>query len=361
MNLRVEKSFGAGRGAQARLRGRNLETTVRRLFLIGLASAVWPAVAGANDSTAHLGAGGLVLARTDAIAMKEERLVISEKEITVDYVFANQTDADIESVVAFPMPEIAGSPYEVPSLPDAEDDNFIDFSVTMAGSAIQTALDQRARAVGVDVTDALAEHDVPLMPFGDDTIAALQKLPENVAADFLARGLIVIDEYDDGSGWKRVRTPFWSLQSTYWWRAGFPAGRDVAVSHRYAPSVGSSVGLMFLEDGRPGGDALAEYRRRYCMDRAFEEALGRAARRSPDGYNGLTETRLSYVLGTGGHWAGGTIGRFTLVVDKGDADALVSFCGTGVRKTGPTTFEMTAQDFTPPDSLNVLIVRRIDN
>ena len=71
--------------------------------------AAWPALA--NDSTAELGTGGLILSRTDAVRMVKEDLFISEEKVTVDYVFRNVTDADVSTIVAFPMPDIAGNPF----------------------------------------------------------------------------------------------------------------------------------------------------------------------------------------------------------------------------------------------------------
>ena len=63
---------------------------------------------------------------------------------------------------------------------------------------------------------------------------------------------------------------------------------------------------------------------------------------------------MSYVLTTANNWATG-IRDFRLVVDKGRADALVSFCGTNVRKISPTQFEMRATDFYPDRELEILI------
>ncbi|MBV8795464.1 MAG: DUF4424 family protein [Hyphomicrobiales bacterium] len=60
------------------------------------------------------------------------------------------------------------------------------------------------------------------------------------------------------------------------------------------------------------------------------------------------EEYLSYVITSGANWAG-PIGS------KGDT-ALVSFCGDGVRKIGPTTFEMIAKDYTPRRDIDVLLV-----
>jgi hypothetical protein len=69
------------------------------------------------------------------------------------------------------------------------------------------------------------------------------------------------------------------------------------------------------------------------------------------------ERRISYVLKTGANWAG-PIKTFHLVVDKGQPDRIVSFCGDGIKKISPTAFEMRASNFTPTRDLNILIVGR---
>jgi len=329
--------------------------TTRRFLLAGVVLAL-PSQAAANDSIAHVGAGGLILSRTDAISMDSEVLRIAETGVEVDYVFRNGTDKDVTTIVAFPMPDISGSPYDVPSLPHDTDDNFLDFSVTVDGAAVTPQLEQRAFAVGLDVTDELARYGIPVYPFKDVTSDALARLQQDVADDFVRRGLVALDTFDDGSGWQTVRVPLWELKSTYWWETTFPAGRSIPVSHRYLPSVGASVGLSFFLEGRFGGE-YDDYKQRYCMDEAFENAVRRAARESDDPYAAMNETRLEYVLTTGGNWATGVIGSFKLTIDKGAPENLVSFCGTGVRKTGPTTFEMTAQDFYPAKDIDVLILK----
>jgi hypothetical protein len=50
--------------------------------------------------------------------------------------------------------------------------------------------------------------------------------------------------------------------------------------------------------------------------------------------------------------------EFRMVVDKGDADSLVSFCGDNVRKIGDTQFEMKKTDFTPDRNLAILILKK---
>ncbi|MET3789973.1 DUF4424 domain-containing protein [Aquamicrobium terrae] len=325
-----------------------------RLCLSSLAMlAALPAFA--NDSMAELGTGGLILSRSDLIEMKSEDLFISRKQVRVDYVFANRSDEDISTIVAFPMPDISGGPDMMVAVPDNASDNFLDFRVTSDGTEITPQLEQKAFAVGLDVTGELQAAGIPLNPYAEDAYAKLAGLPDDVARDWQERGILMLNEYDDGSGWKTERTPLWSLRSTYWWKATFAAGKDVRVSHSYVPSVGATAGIGFFYDGKFQGD-YQDYKHRYCMDPAFENAVRKAASRNANGVPALSEYRMSYVLTTGSNWALGTIGDFRLTIDKGDAAALVSFCGTGVKKTGPTTFEMRAKNFYPERDIDILIL-----
>ncbi|MGE8103017.1 DUF4424 family protein [Allorhizobium sp. NPDC080224] len=65
--------------------------------------------------------------------------------------------------------------------------------------------------------------------------------------------------------------------------------------------------------------------------------------------------KIGGILTTGNNWYG-PIGDFRLTVDKLNPESIVSFCGQGVKKTGPTTFEMRAKDFYPERDLNILLV-----
>ncbi|RWC00503.1 DUF4424 domain-containing protein [Mesorhizobium sp.] len=309
----------------------------------------------ANDSIAELGTGGLILSRSDAVAMESEDLYISPEKVTVDYVFRNNTDKDVDAIVAFPMPDIEGDPNEMPAIPDGQSDNFLGFEVTIDGVAAKPQLEQKAFALGIDISADLKSQNVPFYPFGDAARAALAKLPQAVADDWVDRGLIIEDTADDGSGMKTVYVPFWQLRSTYWWRSTFPANKAVRVAHRYKPSVGGTSSVSFFYDGQFQGQ-YAAYKTRYCMDGAFENAIRKAAKGNPDGTPRYFENRIAYVLTTGGNWATGSIGKFKLTVDKGDPKNLVSFCGENVRKVGPTRFEMTAENFYPEHDIDILLL-----
>ncbi|TIT62302.1 MAG: DUF4424 domain-containing protein, partial [Mesorhizobium sp.] len=58
---------------------------LRYVLTTALALSAAPALA--NDSVAELGTGGLILSRSDAVAMQSEDLFISPQKVTVDYVF----------------------------------------------------------------------------------------------------------------------------------------------------------------------------------------------------------------------------------------------------------------------------------
>lgn len=325
-------------------------------LLLGLATAS-PALA--NDTTAELRPGGLVFVRSDVIAMEKEDLFISPDKVRVAYVFRNQSDADVDTVVAFPMPDIQADPYSNVAIPVTDSDNFLGFTVEVEGASIMPALEQKAFAAELDVTAALTASGIALNPYADGVYDAVQRLPDAIRADWTARGILLIETYDDGSGMRDYHAPSWRLKSTYWWRMTFPAGQPIDVRHAYKPSVGGTVGVTFLFEGKPNEPYFSEHRARYCMEDGFVNAVRRAGDQGADGFPPYYENWISYVLTTGANWAG-PIGEFRLTIDKGAPENLVSFCGTGVRKVGPTTFEMTASDFSPERDVEILLLRRFD-
>jgi len=310
----------------------------------------------ANDSMAELKTGGLAYVRSDVVTMEREDLFISLDRVTVDYVFRNVSEDDVDTIVAFPMPDITGSPYVAVPVPDEDSDNFLGFTVSVEGRQVRPALEQRAVAFGIDVTADLLEYDIPLTPLASSTYEALAELPEEVLADWQARGIIVYDIYDVGAGMEAHPSPVWTLQSTFWWRMTFPASARTRVSHQYAPSVGGTAGLAFLSWDGSKSDLYNDYAERYCMDAAFVRAVERRVASAGQNSAPLFESRISYILTTAQNWYG-PIGTFHLTIDKGRSENLVSFCGQGVTKTGPTTFELTAKDYYPERDLDVLILQ----
>jgi hypothetical protein len=292
----------------------------------------------ANDSTAQLAAGGLVLTKTDAIEMQAEDLHISRKAIRVRYRFVNTSGQNATVRVAFPMPDIGGPgffdhdiavPVEAPA-------NILGFTTLVDGQPVRTAVEQKAMVGPVDRTAWLSAHRIPLAPHLNESEAALAQLPVDLGKEATKLGLI------DEAG-----TPAWILRTTYHWLQPFPAGKPVTIEHRYTPSVGGTVMTGIGEDW--GQDTV----RRYCVEPSMVRSLARSSNKG--GGARYAENWLDYILVTGGNWKK-PIGDFRLVVDKGTPATLISFCGRGVRKIGPTTFEMRKQNWRPQQDLAILFL-----
>ena len=69
----------------------------------------------------------------------------------------------------------------------------------------------------------------------------------------------------------------------------------------------------------------------------------------------FTEQRIEYILVSGANWKA-PIGDFHMVVDKGAPANLVSFCADGVKKIGPTEFEVRHTNFTPTRDVSIVIL-----
>lgn len=309
----------------------------------------------ANDTMAVLGAGGLSFTRTDQISMVEEDLYISPSKVEVNYLFRNMSDRNVSTIVAFPMPRIGGSSDFMAGVPDTEKDNFMDFTVEQDGHAIAPQLQQRVLVHGIDFTEEVKRKGIPVMPLSEATTKAIAGLSPDVIKDWLVKGLIVDVNASEEFGGEPQYVATWELDTVFFWETVFPADRDVKVKHSYKPSLGGTTAMVFVQGGEPT-DMFEEYEEKYCIDDAFMKVATRleknqAANAGPYYF----EQWLSYILTTGSNWFG-AIEKFRLTVDKGSEKNYVSFCGEGLKKSGPTTFVMEATDFYPQKDLDILLL-----
>jgi hypothetical protein len=325
------------------------------LTALGLSGVAAPALA--NDSTAQMKTGGLEFVQTDDIEMAEEKLYVSPEKVTVEYRFHNKAAKDIEALVAFPMPDIAGGTELNVSVDLDAGDNFLGFTVNQDGRDIKPELQQQALVYGVDLTADLKAMSIPLVPNSNVSNAALEALQADKLERLKTLGLIRIEQWDDGNGMKDHPTAQWTLRSVYWWKTTYPAGKDVIVKHSYKTSVGGTVDITYLdENGQPKGEQWDDYLKRYCLDDSMVKVAQKSRKAGLANKGPLyVENWISYILMTGNNWAG-PIGKFTLTVDKGKPESIVSFCGEGLKKTGPTTFQMQKTDFYPERDLEILLL-----
>ncbi|MGN6489473.1 MAG: DUF4424 domain-containing protein [Devosia sp.] len=315
----------------------------------------------ANDTMSQLGTGGLVFLTSDKVSMESEDLTVGPEQVRVVYQFRNNGDADEHALVAFPLPDITGDGDFMVSVPSEDPENIFGFTTTFNGEPVDVELHQYAFAYGVDQTAVLNELGVPLIPYGSAVSDALDALAPEDQQRLRHLGMVIPMEYDIGNGMETHYTAVWTLKSTYTWEADFRAGETAEVVHQYKPSVGGTVAVTFLAPPYDGEDRAADYRKRYCTDDSFIEAVRKTMPNPDEPYSApFTESWISYVWSTGSNWSG-PIKKFHLTIDKGLPGNLVSFCWDGkVTKTSPTTFEMEARDWYPPwgRELEVLILNK---
>jgi hypothetical protein len=341
-----------------RLRGR-LRAPAARLSLVLLAAAACGSASG-NDSTAELTTGGLVLTRSADIEMRSEDLYVSPREIRVSYRFYNNAPADVTTIVAFPMPDITVADVGTSvTVPTSDPENLLGFSTTVDGAPVKASVMQKVvNRSGKDRTADLERLGVPLAPHLRSTDKAIEKLPRVAWDELRLLGLADAEEYSAGRAMRKSRpSPRWTLQTTYYWEQTFPAGREIAVEHRYRPSIGRSAQTMIGDPEAMKEGWFKTYAGKYCIDGDFIAAAERARKAARMKYGApFSEERISYRLATGANWAR-PIGLFRLVVDKGDAASLISFCGAGAKRVTPTQFEVRKEGFSPDQDLHILILR----
>lgn len=329
----------------------------RRTLLIAgaLAAIVAARAASANDSSAEKAAGGLVLRQNSDIDMVSEDLFVSTEQVRVRYVFRNRARQPRRVTVAFPMPDRDLS-YEM----ESEVAYPGDFHTLVDGRPVRMSVERKAMVGTVDRTAELVRLRIPVTPPEGERAGviadAIARMPRATQQRLARLGLIDAASLADSS---HQIIPMWTVKETWHWDQVFPAGRDLRVEHRYRPGVGGTAGVPLAHADWRNGENGREAQAEYCTDAAFLAALDRmSARAEREQANYPMEQRIRYILTTGGNWRS-PIGDFRMVVDKGRADNLVSFCAEGVRRISPTQFEVRHRNWRPDRDLAVLIVTTI--
>jgi hypothetical protein len=200
---------------------------------------------------------------------------------------------------------------------------------------------------------------LPVFPVGAQQLK-INELPQKTRQRAVAEGLLVESGTNDKG--LPLFEATWTLKTSVVRQQTFPPGKPVSVEHRYRSSVGMSFDSV-LRPGLRQTKALAaevsRYKTTFCVNDDFLKLVDALESSDKAKKAGIVERRISYVLTTGANWAG-PIKDFHLVVDKGQADRIVSFCGQdmqkGIQKISATQVDLHATDFTPSQDLNVLIL-----
>lgn len=332
--------------------------------LLASAALCMSGTAIADDSSAALGAGGLQLTQSADIRMAAEDLYVSPTKVRVRFDFANDSSKDIDTVVAFVLPDIDtgrfwGSPIGTVTTDPL---NFMGFKVTANGSAVPVQAEQRAIFKGRDVTDIVKAAGLPV----DTTIGNGGHLADNLSDAKLAvlvkAGLV---EHDKDSGVSPdspngSTITLWTVRTKFYWTQRFPAGKTVVFEQSYQPVTGETFfGQMELT---PPAKSENFYGQNFCFDAGTRGEIEKqlATAKAADHADGalLLAFTTDYVLTTGNNWKG-PIGRFHMTLDKEKPDAVLSLCWDGdLKKTGATTFEATRENFAPVRDIHMLVLQQ---
>jgi hypothetical protein len=301
--------------------------------------------------------GGRVFTKSTEVSVESEDLTITPETVTVRYVFLNQTATPVTTTVAFPLPDIDLAEGANVAIPSGDPVNFVGFATKVDGKPVNFTINQRAVLNDKDVTATLRSMGIPMMPIGAQQLK-INELPQQTRDRAVAAGLLLQSGTNDKG--EPLYEPTWTLKTSVVRQQTFPPGKPVSVEHRYRTSVGLSFDSILRQGIRQKKALESEvqrYKANYCILDDFLRSIDKLAGADEANKAKILERRISYVMKTGANWAG-PIKNFRLVVDKGQPDRIVSFCGDGVKKISPTAFELRVSDFTPTQDLNIIIVGR---
>jgi len=306
----------------------------------------------ADDSSASLAAGSVVLTQAADIRMAKEDLTVSPKQVRIRFEFVNDTAHDIDTIVAFPLPDVDLNEFTESPVGTMTGDpvNFVGFAVVADGRRIVPQVEQRAFYQGKDVTAIVRAASVPLN-LNDPKFAEItEKLPKAQRKILEDAGLA-----DGESG--DAEHPHWLVRTKFWWHQTFPAGKTVVLEHSYQPVTGQS---FFTQGDLSGDPKQSEYwTANYCLDAATRATIasrigGKTASMEAGGM--MLAFTTDYILMSGNNWKG-PIGHFHLTLDKLKPDDILSLCWDGaLKKTGPTTFEAVRDNFAPKSNIRLLVL-----
>lgn len=325
-----------------------------------------------DDGAASVAAGGLVLMKREPrITMAKEVLRIGGPKVVVAYDFRNDSDEDITTVVAFPVPR-----YGSDDRGDRDPALFDDFMLSVAGQRQPFTIESRAFVGKREVTALLRREHLDIATFGhrgaDGRAQDWEHLSNISKQRLVAAGVVAAEAYG-------TAVPLWAVEKKYYWTQTFPARQTVHIEHSYSPVYGGTnsvgYGLEAEHEKHPDENAkyLVEEIQSLCLEPPLKKRLLDLSRR-PD--REVPFDYVDFILTTANTWKT-PIEDFTLIVERPKPDkliaskttrgpsneALVSFCWDGpVTKTGPDHFEAHLTGFVPKKELRVgfVSVDRID-
>ena len=293
-----------------------------------------PVLALASEGMGGVPVGGIVLNNTDRIALKKQVISISRSMVSADYDLLNESPAELEETITFPLPEYkvreeagvySGEPNGLMITADGKP---VPFKTLLVAKFKDAAVTNQLRKIGLTEAQIVYNPGFGLeLAYNPLTPAQIQQLSKLNLWSKNAAG---------------VPGPAWSVQISYAWKQKFPVKKIVHVQHVYRP---------FVASGPATGEAQPDFAAKYCADKAFmgawKKAKGKAGNPTVEG------NHVHYLLKSGNAWKNG-IEDFTLNVSKLDASELLTLCFPGgARRPEAKTFQFHQANFRPKQDIDI--------
>jgi hypothetical protein len=334
---------------------RNIKTLYSIFCFLSTSIILHSPTAWANDTLVTLGAGGLAPSKSSKIVMESEDLKISLHQITIKYVFRNTSTHDVDTIIAFPLPQLDGSAvYNEPlNLPSKNHDNFLDFNVMSDGKNIPVKMESRAFLDGKEITSHLKEIGMPSSVLLDPLNTALLKLTPEQRTKLEAEKLIVAGDFHppltsaSEHGWWAT----WSMHVQFYWSQYFPAGKTIELVQTYRPVIGGS----YIPAGGDGTEIAAQH----CANSATLKEIKTLIVKSPakkDGDIAFYAKDIQYILTTANNWKG-PIQKFNLTIETDRPEDILLSCMAGLKKIAPARYALSLINFHPDRELDLTILQ----
>ena len=338
------------------------------VLAVSLCANVTPVFA--DDGSARIGASGITFVKNNDISMIKEILAISTSHINAEYWLMNDSQKDLKTTMAFPMPAYCSTSSEYDQCPEAPTKVF---STLVDGQAVDAKQVRQAMLKGKDITNdlrALGLTDLQLffIASGKEQQEKRRKVPicfftdsgqEYVLSDKQKTGLYQLKALDD------YGCPAWTVVQTYYWDLDIPAKKTVHIEHDYdySPYAGSAYD--------PGNGSLLFQNRsndEACLNDGTGDRIESRiqALKAKTGRVWVDVHSVEYILWTARTWKG-PIGEFVLRIkmdpdiakkfknpEKHRPEQFLSLCFPGKPKLiDSLTYEFTQENYVPPDKLVV--------
>lgn len=343
----------------------------------------------ANDGWSGEGLGGVVLTKTDDVALVKEVLEVSYKNIAVYYEFLNESDKTIKSTMSFPIP-IYGISNIGPSrhIYAAHPSNFkilVNGKHLPFNTKIKVEMDPDGGSYApnfVDITDKLINMgldlrkiaEIPFKNFIEGTHPDLEHFFTKKEIENLKKAGLIYDVKDgifaDNDDLIEPRTQLfdrryvadWFIRVVYEWKYEFKPHELIIVQHNYQPF--RSYKVPFATSGsNDTGCSISESNMlslKKCMPDKDHELLQKVCKRLSIkdellNYHlkELYSTEVKYILVTANSWKDG-IRDFTLRINKELPNQLIMTCfPANFQQINELTFEAKIKNFKPDQDLTV--------